>query len=326
MDICPEQPFILIFKAYLIKMHPERTTHPLQSLLRLILMIIGFTFLSQVIYILLLFFYYKFTGQDFSLSIVMQGSANEMRFLLLMSSLGSFVVPAYLMNTREGYGISYFRRETKGRPEQFAYIFLAMLAFIPLMNAIGHWNESMQLPDAMESVQRWMEQSERESGELIKSIIMESAIAGFLFNILVLALVPAIGEELLFRGVLQHIVARWIANPHMVIWIVAIVFSAIHLQFFGFIPRMLLGAFFGYLYLWSKNIILPIFGHFVNNASATVMAFYYARNGKSYDELNAFEPQSWWIYVVAFVFTVIFVFLFYMSTQKENHGERLEEN
>ncbi|MDR0262931.1 MAG: CPBP family intramembrane metalloprotease, partial [Sphingobacterium sp.] len=307
-------------------MLPEQTTSPFQSLLRLILMIIGFTFVSQVFYIILLFFYYKMTGQVFSIGVIMNGSANEMRLLLLMSSLGSFVIPAYLMNMCEGYGIKYFQCSYRPKMVQFAYVFFAMLAFMPLMSLIGHWNESLQLPDNMQSVQRWMEQSEKDSGDLVRGIIMESNIFGFLFNIIVLALIPAIGEELLFRGVLQSIVGRWLGNPHLIIWIVAIIFSAIHLQFFGFIPRMLLGAFFGYLYLWSKNILLPIFGHFVNNAGATVMSFYYAREGKNYDELNAFELQSWWIYLVGFIFTLIFVFLFYRSTQKENNGERLEKN
>ncbi|MDR3011292.1 MAG: CPBP family intramembrane metalloprotease [Sphingobacterium sp.] len=307
-------------------MLPEQTTSPFQSLLRLILMIIGFTFVSQVFYIILLFFYYKMTGQVFSIGVIMNGSANEMRLLLLMSSLGSFVIPAYLMNMYEGYGIKYFQCSYRPKMAQFAYVFFAMLAFMPLMSLIGHWNESLQLPDNMQSVQRWMEQSEKDSGDLVRGIIMESNIFGFLFNIIVLALIPAIGEELLFRGVLQNIVGRWLGNPHLIIWIVAIIFSAIHLQFFGFIPRMLLGAFFGYLYLWSKNILLPIFGHFVNNAGATVMSFYYARQGKNYDELNAFELQSWWIYLVGFIFTLIFVFLFYRSTQKENNGERLEKN
>lgn len=307
-------------------MHIEQTPSPFQSLVRVILLIIGFTFISQVICILFLFFYYKFTGQVFSIAVVMHGSSNEMRLLLLMSSLGSFVIPAYLMHTREGYGISYFKQEHRTRSVQYVYIFLGMLAFMPLMSLIGHWNESVQLPEGMKSVQDWMEQSEKESGDLIKSVIMESTVIGFLFNLIVLALVPAIGEELLFRGVLQNIFGRWIANPHVIIWIVAIIFSAIHLQFFGFVPRMLLGAFFGYLYLWSKNILLPIFGHFINNAGATIMAFYYTRSGKTYEQLNAFEVQSWWFYVVGFVFTVIFVFLFYLSTQKEDHGKRLEEN
>ncbi|MGJ1334831.1 lysostaphin resistance A-like protein [Sphingobacterium siyangense] len=307
-------------------MFPEQTPHPFQSLLRLILMVIGFTILSQIIAILIIASYYTYTRQVFSLESLMNGSANEMRFMLLMSSLGSFVVPAYLMNTREGYGITYFKLKKWPSGMQFGYIFLAMLSFMPLMSLIGHWNETLQLPDSMQSLQRWMERSEKESGDLIKGIIMESSISGFLYNIVVLALIPAIGEELLFRGILQKIIGRWLSNQHVVIWLVAIIFSAIHLQFFGFVPRMLLGAFFGYLYIWSKNIIFPIFGHFVNNAGATIGAFYYVRQGKSYDELNAFELQSWWIYLVAFIFTLIFVFLFYRSTQKENNGERLEKN
>ncbi|WP_286754214.1 MULTISPECIES: CPBP family intramembrane glutamic endopeptidase [Sphingobacterium] len=307
-------------------MFPEKTPHPFQSLLRLILMVIGFSILSQIIAILIIASYYSFTGQVFSLESILNGSANDMRFMLLMSSLGSFVVPAYLMNTREGYGIAYFKLKNWPSGMQFGYIFLAMLSFMPLMSLIGHWNESLQLPDNMQSLQRWMERSEKESADLIKVIIMESSVSGFLYNIVILALIPAIGEELLFRGVLQKIMGRWLSNQHVVIWLVAIIFSAIHLQFFGFVPRMLLGAFFGYLYVWSKNIVLPIFGHFVNNAGATIGAFYYVREGKSYDEFNAFELQSWWIYLVGFIFTLIFVFLFYRSTQKENNGERLEKN
>jgi len=307
-------------------MFPEKTPHPFQSLLRLILMVIGFSILSQIIAILIIASYYTYTRQVFSLESLMNGSANEMRFMLLMSSLGSFVVPAYLMNTREGYGITYFKLKKWPSGMQFGYIFLAMLSFMPLMSLIGHWNESLQLPDNMQSLQRWMERSEKESADLIKVIIMESSVSGFLYNIVILALIPAIGEELLFRGVLQKIMGRWLSNQHVVIWLVAIIFSAIHLQFFGFVPRMLLGAFFGYLYVWSKNIVLPIFGHFVNNAGATIGAFYYVREGKSYDEFNAFELQSWWIYLVGFIFTLIFVFLFYRSTQKENNGERLEKN
>ncbi len=307
-------------------MFPEKTPHPFQSLLRLILMVIGFSILSQIIAILIIASYHSFTGQVFSLESILNGSANDMRFMLLMSSLGSFVVPAYLMNTREGSGITYFKLKNWPSGMQFGYIFLAMLSFMPLMSLIGHWNESLQLPDNMQSLQRWMERSEKESADLIKVIIMESSVSGFLYNIVILALIPAIGEELLFRGVLQKIMGRWLSNQHVVIWLVAIIFSAIHLQFFGFVPRMLLGAFFGYLYVWSKNIVLPIFGHFVNNAGATIGAFYYVREGKSYDEFNAFELQSWWIYLVGFIFTLIFVFLFYRSTQKENNGERLEKN
>jgi len=103
-------------------------------------------------------------------------------------------------------------------------------------------------------------------------------------------------------------------------------FSAFHLQFFGFFPRLLLGAFFGYLYIWSKNIYLPIFGHFINNASATITAFYYTRKGISFEQMNAFEQEPFWVYLASLIFTVIFVVLYYRSTKKIPHGARLEED
>lgn len=89
-------------------------------------------------------------------------------------------------------------------------------------------------------------------------------------NLMVMAVCPAITEEFFFRGALQRLIGKWSHNPHLVIWSVAILFSAFHLQFYGFIPRMLLGAYFGYLLLWSRSIWVPVFAHFVNNATAVI--------------------------------------------------------
>ena len=62
-------------------------------------------------------------------------------------------------------------------------------------------------------------------------------------------------------------------NIHLSIWASAIIFSAIHFQFYGFIPRLLLGALFGYLYYWSGNLLIPMFAHFVNNAFGVIMIY-----------------------------------------------------
>lgn len=85
-----------------------------------------------------------------------------------------------------------------------------------------------------------------------------------------MALCPAITEEFFFRGALQRLIGKWNPNPHFVIWNAAILFSAFHLQFYGFIPRMLLGAYLGYLLLWTRSIWIPIFAHFINNATAVI--------------------------------------------------------
>jgi hypothetical protein len=84
---------------------------------------------------------------------------------------------------------------------------------------------------------------------------------------------PAIGEELLFRGVLQKLIQKMTGSSHWAIWITATLFSALHLQFFGFLPRLLLGALFGYLLEWTGTLWLPILAHFINNASGVIVFF-----------------------------------------------------
>ena len=84
------------------------------------------------------------------------------------------------------------------------------------------------------------------------------------------AVAAGITEEFLFRGALQRIIGKWTYNHHIIIWSAAIIFSTFHMQFFGFLPRMLLGAYFGYLLYWTRNIWIPVFAHFVNNAIAVI--------------------------------------------------------
>ncbi|MEL7006274.1 MAG: CPBP family intramembrane glutamic endopeptidase, partial [Bacteroidota bacterium] len=94
-----------------------------------------------------------------------------------------------------------------------------------------------------------------------------------LVAIIVIAVIPAIGEEIVFRGMLQNELHTASKNAHVAIWVSAIIFSAIHMQFFGFFPRLLLGALFGYLYYWSGNLIIPILAHFINNGFSLVLVY-----------------------------------------------------
>ena len=92
-------------------------------------------------------------------------------------------------------------------------------------------------------------------------------------GLIVIALLPAIGEELVFRGMFQNEFFRGTRNIHLSIWVSAIIFSAIHFQFYGFVPRLLLGALFGYLYYWSGTLLIPMFAHFFNNAFGVIMIY-----------------------------------------------------
>jgi membrane protease YdiL (CAAX protease family) len=126
-------------------------------------------------------------------------------------------------------------------------------------------------------------------------------IVEFLAAIVILAVVPAIGEELLFRGILQNKITLLTKNYHVAIWVSAIIFSAIHFQFYGFVPRVLLGALFGYLYVWSGNLGVAILAHFINNGFTLFLIY----AGLSLDAVAPIE-----LCVGATVLVITFLYLF----------------
>ena len=143
--------------------------------------------------------------------------------------------------------------------------FFLILAYMPMSAYTVQWNESVKFPDGLELVEEIMRNMEDQLAKLTKFLIDFDGPFEFLLGLLVIALLPGVGEELLFRGVLQNKIHQLSKNPHLAIWLSAFIFSAIHLQFYGLVPRMLLGALFGYLYIWSGTLLVPMFAHFLNN-------------------------------------------------------------
>ena len=144
------------------------------------------------------------------------------------------------------------------------------LLLAPTVSLTGYFNTQIQLPPSMAALEEWMKSTEELAQSLIQKMIAEKGVSSFIINLIVIAVAAGVTEEFLFRGVLLRIVQRKIQNHHIAIWMVAIVFSAIHFQFYGFIPRMLLGAYLGYLLHWTKNIWVPVFAHFLHNAVALI--------------------------------------------------------
>ena len=199
-------------------------------------------------------------------------SMEDLKVKQLMCSSGMFIL-----------GPALFVYLTKKDPSGFfqlnlvdpRIIFLGILAFFtayPFIAVVSSWNEGMQLPEALQGVERWM----RESEELLKDTTLRmlgsSSIPQLISNLIVIALIPAIGEELTFRGVIQQGLAKYLKNEHVAVWLAATIFSAIHVQFFGFFPRLLLGVLLGYIFLYGRSLIVSIFCHFMNNAIIIVYA------------------------------------------------------
>ena len=168
-------------------------------------------------------------------------------------------------------------------------VLLSVLVSMPFNSLIIEWNAGMTLPDAMQGIEIWMRAKEDQLAELTGFLTRFDTPLQLVIGLLVIGIIPALGEEVLFRGVIQRKLAEQCVNVHVAIWVAAALFSAIHVQFYGFFPRMLLGALFGYLYYWTGSLWVAIFAHFVNNGFMVVMLYLYHRG---ISDINVEDNES----------------------------------
>ena len=210
-------------------------------------------------------------------------SVNILKFFQLFTSVGLFIVPPLLF----AYFTDFQLQLSQKINRQTVLLTIAiMLIANPFVAYLMQWNQVLNLPDFLEDVQKWMEASEQKAMQLTEAFLAMKSMGDLLINLFLIALIPAIGEELLFRGVLQQLFAKWTGKIHLAIFISAFLFSTIHLQFFGFFPRFVLGIILGYMFYWSKNLWLPILAHFTNNALAIIFTYQFVVDKIQIDFLN----------------------------------------
>lgn len=129
----------------------------------------------------------------------------------------------------------------------------------------GHINSEIVLPDSWAEIGAWILQTEDEAVKLTMKLTESNSGFGFVVNVIILAILPAIGEEWLFRGHVQRQLNCWISNIHVAIFVTSFLFAAMHLQFMTFLPRFFLGVILGYLFYYGGNLWYSIVGHFTNN-------------------------------------------------------------
>jgi len=258
---------------------------------------------------------------------MMQGQdSTSLKWIQLGSSVGMFVLPPLLLGKIEKKLPEYVRQEGAMSPVLLVLVVAILVSFMPIMHWVIELNSQLHLPESWAAIEEWMHQKETEMERLTQLFLKDTQLSSLFLNLLVMAVVPAIGEELFFRGVIQKVAVDWFRNPHIAIWVVAILFSAIHLQFYGFFPRMLLGLLFGYLYFWSNQIWLPIFAHFVNNATVVIVAFYLQRQGLSLDDATIGQQIPVHLYAVCAVVTSFLLYQCWKMTHATNqlkNGEKL---
>ncbi len=231
------------------------------------------------------------------------------KILLVAQQIGLFLTPAILLAIVEGKKPSNFYGLKAPKAELLVLVTVLSISWMPIMGLSNELNQKMVFPSFLKGLESWMRAMEDNGAKATEAILQMKSISMLLVNLFVIAVVPAVCEEFIFRGALQRVIFRLKSNPHVAIWLSAFIFSAIHFQFFGFLPRLLLGAAFGYIYFWTGSIWYAVFAHFLNNGYAVVVAFYLQANNKSIssaDEMNV----PWYGYIISAILTlVLFKFL-----------------
>ncbi len=228
------------------------------------------------------------------------------KFFQIFQSVGVFIIPSFILAfIFSGSFREYLK--LKNYPGTLIIILsvVSIIISIPLINYLSYLNSNIDLPDFIGILEDKIIDMENEANHLMESFLNTITIKGFIANLVMICILPAIGEELLFRGIFQRLFIEWTKNVHAGILLGAFLFSFIHFQFFGFLPRLLLGIYFGYLFLWSRTIWLPVITHFTNNAVAVVY-FYISGSKIGHSEIEKLGTSEG-----DFIFLLLSVFLFF---------------
>lgn len=184
----------------------------------------------------------------------------------------AFIIPVLLVWKIQFKSSPLMAMEAERAPSVKMIIVMLLIYFVsvPALNQIVYWNQEIHLPESMRGFEEWCRRMEKLAEDQTSGLLDTTAVFPTVMNILVIGVLTGIGEEFFFRGGLQRILTCCKVNHHVAIWTTAVVFSTLHFQFFGFIPRVLLGAMFGYLYWWTGNIWVNASAHALNNSLVIV--------------------------------------------------------
>ena len=264
--------------------------NPFMQLLMLLIIVLVFLFVGSGIG---LAFYPLFVSPNSEIDLLqIETNTPFMLFLQATSQRIGMLVPAVL------FGAMFYPNAGKflniGFQKKHIIISLigwgVFVTLIPVIDTLTVWNNSIHLPESMSALEERLRQDGLKSENLLKQFLTRDGGIGVLAsNLFVIALIPAVCEEFLFRGVIQQTFLRWIGNKHIAIIITAAIFSIIHFDMFNFVPRFVMGIALGYLFCYSKSIWPSVIAHFFNNGSIVVLTYIF---GSEFQSTNLFDSNT----------------------------------
>ncbi len=238
-----------------------------------------------------------------------------------ISSGALFLLPPLVVSLLYSKNMfNFYSLNKSAKLNSYVGVILLIIFSLPLVNALVLFNDGIHLPNFLGNFEEMLRSSGSKSKLLQQNLLSTASTQDFIFNLIVFAVLPAIGEELFFRGLFQKHISEWTKSPHAGILITAILFSAFHFQFSNFIPILFLGIVLGYLYEWSKSLWLSIFAHFSNNSMAVIISYIYFKKNNSLDtniENFGANPDTFFFTILSFFFFGAVLYFIYKQEVRE---------
>lgn len=240
------------------------------------------------------------------ISLIGSASRNALLAGSLIQDLFAFIAPALIC----GYVFTHkpwqWTEVAKGASAlSFAGVIAVFVVSVPALNWLVELNESMSLPQWLSGLEALMRQMEDSAAVTTKLLLSDTSVWGLISGVLIVGILGPFSEELFFRGALQKVLYG--PNPWKAVWWSALIFSLLHFQMYGFVPRFLLGLWFGYLYLWTGSIWTSVFGHILNN-TVTVVSQWLIANGIATEQVFAAGTDgNLWLVCISMLLTIVSV-------------------
>lgn len=270
-------------------------------------------------------------------TVVFGGSqtTTSLKWLQFMQTIATFLLPSILgawLWSEDHKPFTWLRLTQTTHWSHYLLAVGIMLCAVPGINLLADLNSRIELPESLGFIEQILKNQEEAAAALTERFLQADSVGGLLINIGLMALLPALAEEVSFRGTLQQILSfspkdgpsaqrsvsdsgLSVKRSHIAIWATAFIFSAIHLQFYGFFPRMLMGAMFGYIFVWTGTLWVPVLMHFTNNGLAVIGYYLIGESEEGKNIADTFGAgDTWWIGVISILITSLGLLIFYRRT------------
>ncbi len=238
-----------------------------------------------------------------------------MKVIQIINMAGGLLLPAliytWLCSPKNTENRGFFKSVS---PFAVVLTFILIIISQPVIGLASEINSHLSLPKALAFIEEWMKSKEDLGAQITEAFFSTTSTSGLLLNIFMVAILPAFAEEILFRGALARLFKDWTKNVHLAVFLSAFIFAAIHMQFYGFLPRFLLGTALGYLFFWSGSLWLPVAAHFTNNFLSVMVEFLFRKGIMHTNADNFGLNSSTWVIAISMVCVTGLLYYIYKLT------------